>query len=280
MRIQSAGFTIVEVLVAMTMALIMMMAVASFQLNVAKENRALSEKMDAIEAGRQISLVMADEKICSCNVKDTAVSTGADGKLKGMVASGRLTTECGGGTVLAQVNSALSATEKRFPAYVKEISLAELVARPSVGGDTLYDGVIQIDLQPTNPANANQKMIRAIQPVKVRKTFIGAGGNIRGCGMHSKEVTTIIADTERANGPEDKYNVATSSIAYCPPGMIAIGGGWEQSSTGTVGGCPPDKPYAAVLKSHPLDNLTGWLVWAACVRFKATVTCFRPTFAR
>jgi type II secretory pathway pseudopilin PulG len=272
------GFTLVEVLIATALFMVMIAAFLTLNSNIVTENRALSQKMAAGEAARQLSQIFADDQLCKCNVVDPGGSISAlqpyptptTPPSSFVTIGGSLKSQCSPPQIAVTANAPLP--NSSVPLFVTGIFVGDLIDQtPTDPSSThIYTGNIQVQIG--DPPSGPKSLVRPIQPLRVSKKFFVDQGSkkILGCGASLNDILYVTANTSTQNGPLG----STYSVATCPAGMIAVGGGWILNSSMMVPGCP-GQPYAAALASAPDQLNGGWQVLLLCHDYRAYATCQR-----
>lgn len=277
-----AGFTIIEVTIAAAIAMTIFMALATMQSNMAQENRAMTQKLELNDFGRLLSQIMADETLCSCNIKDQPLQTGpvdpATGQPTKFAELPQIYSSCASTppTVLLSTSgpqAILPVGSRTLP--VKGLRVADLLPMP--GTTNAYVGYLEVAV--ADPPNATKPvLVRPVQPVRVRKKFFATGSLLTACGA-SEEEYVIKTGSRIDNGLGDAADSPLDDgIAQCGAGMTAVSGGWrDENSLTTMPRCPGH--YAAVMTNRPDVSGTSWIVKIACHSYTPYVVCYRPNFA-
>lgn len=295
------GFSLVEILVASVVALIMILAIATFQVNLSKENRAISQKIELGDLGQQLSQVLANDELCTCNVRgatlepDAATTPAAPQATFHTNEISPLRSVCpvtpgapaAPGEVLAEKGQVLPNSNYKLP--VGNITVAQLkdmnpASAAYPGGYRQYSGFIQIEIA-NDPGAAKPNLVRSVQPIRIPKIFwIDANQKIRACGTSSKDVI-YKESVDAAGNPKIVANRKTDNVAstaVCPDGTIAIGGGWRPAPGAYLAGC--EDSYAAVIYNSPRMEgplaYKAWDVLILCSPYVAYATCLRISGSR
>ncbi len=279
----TAGFSVIEVLAATVIAMLMILAIASFQVNISKGNRSLSQKLEMTQFERQLSQVLADDTICTCNTRDLQLTAGPPvGGVPTFTAPfGTKPLRSGFGAncavanpdrILAAPNTPLAGA--RHPLPINSIQLTDLkfVERDPITGKDAYSGFISVTIA-DYPGWTQPPLERPLQPIRIGKKFFvdPTSRKVTECGQAVTEVAYVQAPDPWVNN--DALGT-TQSSAECPQGMVAIGGGWIARSFNPA--CP--FRYATVLSSQPDPSYKRWNVLVLCREFKAYVSCYKPSF--
>ena len=275
------GFTIVEVMVASVITIFMILAVATFQANMVQENRALGQKSEVAEFGKVMGQIFADDELCRCNTQGLALVQDPASAVPGASITshadliGPLKSHCSPDKILAEAGADLPGAAQKLP--IARIFVGDLIKiGPSARANTdIYSGAIQV-LFGDDPSQSTRKLVRALQPAKVQKKFFVSSGRIVSCGASENEITFALGN-ELSPAPD---YAGPPSIAECPAGTQAIGGGWRVVDNVIPTGCP-SPAYAAAIYSEPDSHtLRHWRVLVLCQHYQAYATCYRPSFPR
>lgn len=303
------GFTLIEVLIAMVVALITVMAIATAQVSIFHENRGIAEKMEAADFNRQLREIFANDRLCTFNLTGAVVgpeypatpTTPATFKaeLNRLVSVETATPTAE--EILAQINQDLP--RRRYPLPVQRVFVGDMVKQGpvSASGIQVYSGAIQVTI--ADPAGTNApKLVRPLQAIKVSKQFFvnNSTGAIVACGTAAEDVMYFSATAIKNNGPMADTTACASatappspagcaeSWADCPADMVAVGGGWAPllptDPPMTVDpSCPPGGQVGAVASEpETAGNLAfkRWKVIVLCQPYRAYVVCMRQSFSK
>ena len=275
------GFTIIEVTIAAGIAMAVFMSLASLQSNMARENRALTQKLEVNDFGRLLSQVMADESLCQCNIKNQSLQPGppdpATGQPTYYAELGQLYSSCTPPpTVLVSTtgpNAVLPVGTRALP--VSRIRVSDLTLIP--GATNSYVGFFEVSVA-DSPQATSPVLVRPMQPARVRKKFFASGSLLTACGASEEEYvvkTGSHVDNGLGDAPDSPLNDA---VVSCDNGMTAVSGGWRDDNALTAMPRCPSR-YSAVMTSRPDLSGTSWVVKIACHGYTPYVICYRPNFA-
>ena len=278
------GFSLVEVIAAVAIGMIAMLAFTSFQVVMQNENRAVQQKFEVLELHRLLAQTYANDSILSCQIAgknlipDPAnqgtyqyVFTGNDALKDECTATGG-----SGGRVLAQPNAPVPGTRTNL--RVASVRLAGLQAIPAlpIGSPTRsYYGNIEVSFVELDSPNPD--LVRPLRPIRLRRKFTVAtpgGFQLASSGDAKFEVQMKIADTTTINNQQS----SNASIAECPIGTIAISGGWfdDNSAGAPPVSCPPQHARVDYSTSERVGDVWRWKVLARCHAYRAVALCYRP----
>lgn len=241
-----------------------------------KENRSISDKIEASDLERQLGLLMADDALCACQfagagdlVKEgQSLTPGAESYA---VELNKISTSCADpNKTFAVTNQRMSSLSNSF--QVNRIAVRDLRPTGRINPITKvpdeYTGVFSIEF------DKSEATPRSMRPIKVSKIFTTTsnGKKLYSCAS----ANDFYGSSMVTNGPNaTSYN---SSITACPEGYRIVSGGWHTDGT------PPTCPNATnprtpmVLESRPIttaNGRSGWLVTATCQTFEAIAVCQR-----
>ena len=274
------GFSLVEVIAAVAIGMIAMLAFTSFQVVMQNENRSVQQKFEALELHRFLSQVYANDTTLSCQIAGKSLIADPDGGMQYVFnGADALRDECtstgqSGGRVLAQPNTDVPGTRTNL--RIGTIRLAGLQPIPAfpIGSPTrAYYGNIEINF--ADPGTQNQR--RTLRPLVLRRKFtVTTPGSLQlaSSGDAKFEVQMKIADAPTIND----QTTAIASVAECPPGTIAISGGWfdDNSAGAPPVSCPPQHARVDYSTSGRNGDLWIWKVLARCHAYRAVALCYRP----
>lgn len=270
------GLSLVEILVAIAILAIVTLAFSTLMNSIARENHAMSDRVESADVESQFAAMMSDDALCGCQLlnsgalQDDKNSPTGTGPSK-IVELPNLVMSCADRTkIYAAPGQKMTTQSQTF--MVKRTAVRDL--RPTGRRNPLtnaldeYMGAIYIEFD--ERANSN----RALRGIKTSKLFTTTpdGKSLVSCTSDN----TVVADGHTTNSP--LFKTFASTMAMCKPNYTIVSGGWR--SDGRKPTCPSQtiNQVPAITESRPIiaaDGRHGWLVTATCLSVQAVATCKR-----
>lgn len=243
---------------------VVMMAMISTQNFLSSENRALTEKMAALDFQQQLVRSFADDSLCTSLLKsltfDATYAT-ADAKNKPTITLARNSIPIStlpaapslatAGLILSPLSQTLIAT----PAQTFQVT--DIAGSKSSGVGT-YTGNFRVNFEQT-------KLIRALNPVSIKIVMqTTGGGSTQTISSCRSGVASVFSSCHSVSAmtPGGPHFVAN---AYCANGEIAVSGGATcETPSPPWGGVCSGTASGVVNRSAPsIDPVTGNQGWGA-----------------
>ncbi len=314
-KLNEAGFSLLEVLVAAGLSILVFGILTTFQAHLADYALAVQQKLQAVELETEMGRALMDGDVCTCNAENLPMVAQPDGTFAADFPAARvLTSEKPRATVradgsvqldcinppppdriLAQADQALAGGGARLP--VQKIRVANL--RRSNGAALVgeeYIGNFEVLFGAKND-NSTGHMKSPLPPARSVQRFYVRNNTIIGCGPAPNEITYSPVGNLTNNDRQEN----TRSTARCPPGTKVIAGGWlslnspppkaypADLATDQARGCIRPNPlypgqptpyYADTIFSYPVQSTNEWRVLSQCHAVQAIAVCFKPHIER
>lgn len=263
---EHAGFSAVEVLIAVAIGAIVIAAIASQAVHLGRQSRAFTRKLRSLELSRDITRAFDAQKACDCNVTglDVTAASGAGSYEARLPQTRAVTAGCAAGApTLAQAGQVLPGPS--YQLSVAKISVKDMQPiNGAYGVATQFTGALTVEFDP-------ESMALGIPPVSVKRLFYVKNNQIVRCGPSQHRFFQVWGDTSTTN---DLNGTAVATVA-CPDDAEVVGGGLQTLGAALPIGCEIGLYALETLSSYPDVTANTWNVLARCRTVLPVAMCRR-----
>jgi prepilin-type N-terminal cleavage/methylation domain-containing protein len=241
-NINQLGMSLIEILIAMGILLIVMLAVANLQVSQMKEVRALSEKLAVLDLERLLISSLADGTICTAQLATNAVNPSAPYHIDSTALS-TMSISLTSIPASSAVGAIPLISTLPSPA-VSQIKIASIIVKNfiSSGSPNQYIADLEVRFD-------SSLLVRALKPLTIKLNLRTDGAdNISSCvgGGAPLICTTVSASVPFYGG----------SVS-CPAGSFVTGGGCQPATGGNVTASTPSNNGWACSASSPSGTVSA-----------------------